>query len=165
MLFRSVKPFVFAAQRRGIIFDVGHGGGAFSFRQAVPALEQGFMPNVISTDLHAESMNGGMKDLCNVMSKFLNMGMPLQQVIDRVTRQPAQVIARTELGQLTVGGVADITVFRVEIGEYGFMDVRKTRIRGDRRIVTEITLRAGKVVWDLNGLSAPLWQSELPGKK
>jgi dihydroorotase len=161
----KVKPFVFAAQRRGIIFDLGHGGGAFSFRQAVPALEQGFMPNVISTDLHAESMNGGMKDLCNVMSKFLNMGMPLQQVIDRVTRQPAQVIARTELGQLTVGGVADITVFRLENGEYGFMDVRKTRIRGDRRIVTEITLRAGKVVWDLNGLSAPLWQSELPVKK
>ena len=66
---------------------------------------------------------------------------------------------------VTVGGVADITVFRVEKGEYGFMDVRKTRIKGDRRIVTEITLRAGKVVWDLNGLSAPLWQSELPGKK
>jgi dihydroorotase len=159
----KVKPFVFAAQQRGIIFDVGHGGGAFSFRQAVPALEQGFLPNVI-TDLHAESMNGGMKDLCNVMSKFLNMGMPLPQVIDRVTRQPAQVIARTELGQLNTGGVADITVFRVEQGDYGFMDVRKTRIKGSRRIVAELTLRAGKIVWDLNGLSAPLWQSELPRK-
>lgn len=160
----KVKPFVFAAQQRGIIFDVGHGGGAFSFRQAVPALEQGFFPNVISTDLHAESMNGGMKDLCNVMSKFLNMGMPLPQVIDRVTRQPAQVIARSELGQLNAGGVADITVFRVEQGDFGFLDVRKTRIKGNRRIVAELTLRAGKVVWDLNGLSAPLWQSELPRK-
>jgi dihydroorotase len=109
-------------------------------------------------------MNGGMKDLCNVMSKFLNMGMPLPQVIDRVTRQPAQVIARTELGQLNTGGVADITVFRVEQGDYGFMDVRKTRIKGSRRIVAELTLRAGKIVWDLNGLSAPLWQSELPRK-
>lgn len=160
----KVKPFVFAAQQRGIIFDVGHGGGAFSFRQAVPALEQGFLPNVISTDLHAESMNGGMKDLCNVMSKFLNIGMPLQQVIDRVTRQPAQVIARSELGQLHTGSVADITVFRVEQGDFGFLDVRKTRIQGNRRIVAELTLRAGKIVWDLNGLSAPLWQSELPRK-
>lgn len=88
----KVKPFVFEAQKKGIIFDVGHGGGAFSWRQAVPSIKQGFLPNVISTDLHSESMNGGMKDMSNVMSKFLNMGMSLQDVIIRSTVNPANVI-------------------------------------------------------------------------
>src|SRR3546814_18952858 len=64
----KVKPFVFEAQKRGIVFDVGHGGGAFSWRQAIPAMQQGFRPNVISTDLHSDSMNEGMKGLDNVMS-------------------------------------------------------------------------------------------------
>lgn len=75
----KVKPFVFEAQKRGIVFDVGHGGGAFSWRQAIPAIQQGFKPNVISTDLHNESINGAMKDMSNVMSKFLNIGMSLQE--------------------------------------------------------------------------------------
>ncbi|HET9279425.1 MAG TPA: amidohydrolase/deacetylase family metallohydrolase, partial [Flavitalea sp.] len=107
----KVKPFIFEAQKRGIIFDVGHGGGAFSWRQAVPSMQQGFRPNVISTDLHAESMNGGMKDMSNVMSKFLNMGMSLQDVILRSTWNPANVIKRTDVGHLSVGTEADIAVF------------------------------------------------------
>src|SRR5258705_670961 len=122
----QVKPFIFQAQKRGIIFDVGHGGGAFSWRQAVPSLKQGFQPNVISTDLHAESMNGGMKDMSNVMSKFLNMGMSLQDVILRSTWNPANVIKRTDLGNLSVGNDADVTVFNVRKGDFGFLDVRKT---------------------------------------
>jgi dihydroorotase len=74
-----VNPFMFEARKRGVIFDVGHGGGSFAFRQAVPAMKQGFRPDTLSTDLHIVSMNGGMKDLSNLMSKFMAMGMPLAE--------------------------------------------------------------------------------------
>ena len=117
----KVKPFIFEARKRGIIFDVGHGGGAFSWRQAVPAMQQGFEPDVISTDLHSESMNGGMKDMSNVMSKFLNMGMSLKDVIYHSTWKPANVIKRLDLGNLDVGADADITVFNVRKGDFGFL--------------------------------------------
>ena len=157
----KVKPFVFDAQKRGIIFDVGHGGGAFSWRQAVPSMQQGFRPNVISTDLHSESMNGGMKDLSNVMSKFLNLGMSLQDVILRTTWNPATVIKRPELGNLSVGSEADIAVFSVRKGDFGFVDIRRTKIKGTQKLETEMTIRAGKIVWDLNGISMPLWDTEV----
>ncbi len=161
----KVKPFVFTAQKRGIIFDLGHGGGAFSWRQAVPAMQQGFKPNVISTDLHAESMNGGMKDMSNVLSKFLNMGMTIQEVILRATWNPANVIKRTDLGNLSVGVEADIAVFAIRKGDFGFMDIRRTKIKGTQKLETELTLRAGKIVWDLNGLSAPMWDTEIIKKQ
>jgi len=157
----KVKPFVFEAQKRGINFDVGHGGGAFSFRQAKPAMEQGFWPDVISTDLHTESMNAGMKDLNNVMSKFLNMGMPLKEVVTRVTASPARVIRRPSLGQLSKGSVADICVYDIQEGLFGFLDVRGFKLEGSKRIQNLMTIRAGKVVWDLNGLSAPDWKTEI----
>jgi dihydroorotase len=157
----KVKSFVFDAQKRGILFDVGHGGGAFSFRQAKPAMEQGFWPDVISTDLHTESMNAGMKDLNNVMSKFLNMGMPLNDVVARVTSNPAKVIHRTQLGQLAKGAVADICVFEVQEGAFGFLDVRGLKMEGSKRIQNLMTIRAGKVVWDLNGLAVSDWRSEI----
>ncbi len=157
----KVKPFIYDAQKRGIIFDVGHGGGAFSWRQAVPAMQQGFKPNVISTDLHAESMNGGMKDLGNIMSKFLNLGMSIQDVILRTTWNPANVIKRKELGNLSVGTEADIAVFNIRKGDFGFMDVRKTKLKGTQKLETELTIRAGKIVWDLNGLSVPMWDTEI----
>ncbi len=156
----KVKPFVFEAQKRGIIFDVGHGGGAFSWRQAVPALQQGFKPNVISTDLHADSMNGGMKDLNNVMSKFLNMGLSLPDVVLRTTWNPASVIGRKDLGHLSVGADADVTVLNLKKGDFGFIDVRKTKLKGTQKIETELTVRAGKIVWDLNGISTPVWDAK-----
>ena len=157
----KVKPFIYEAQKRGIIFDVGHGGGAFSWRQAVPSMQQGFKPNVISTDLHAESMNSGMKDLSNLMSKYLNLGMSLQDVILRTTWNPANVIKRPDLGNLSVGADADIAVFNLRKGDFGFIDIRKTKIKGTQKFETELTIRAGKIVWDLNGLSVPLWDTEL----
>ena len=160
----KVKPFVFEAQKRGIIFDVGHGGGAFSWRQAVPAMQQGFQPNVISTDLHADSMNGGMKDLCNVMSKFLSMGMSLQDVIIRTTINPANAIKRPELGTLTVGGEADVAVLNLRKGDFGFTDIRRTKLKGTQKLEAELTVRAGKIVWDLNGISTPGWETELQKK-
>ncbi|WP_375584922.1 amidohydrolase/deacetylase family metallohydrolase [Cyclobacterium xiamenense] len=157
----KVKPFIFEAQKRGIRFDVGHGGGAFSFRQAIPAIEQGFLPNVISSDLHKDSMNGGFKDMANLLSKFMNMGLSLEEVIERATWMPAQVINREDLGNLDVGAEADIAVFRLVEGNFGFQDIRRTKIDGDRRLETELTLRAGRIVWDLNGISAPYWESEI----
>lgn len=157
----KVKPFIFEAQKRGIIFDVGHGGGAFSWRQAIPSMEQGFRPNVISTDLHTESMNGGMKDMSNVMSKFLNIGMSLQDVILRSTWNPANVIKRTDLGHLSVGSEADVAVFNLKEGDFGFVDIRRTKINGTQKLEAELTLRAGRIVWDLNGISMPVWTDEL----
>jgi dihydroorotase len=160
----KVKPFVLAAQKRGLIFDVGHGGGAFAFKQAIPALQQGFKPDVISTDLHAESMNGAMKGLDNVISKFLNIGMSLPDAILRVTWNPAQVIHRTELGSLTVGSEADVSVFNLRKGDFGYTDVKKMRIKGDKKLEAELTIRAGKIVWDLNGISADSWEAQAAGK-
>lgn len=153
----KVKPFIFDARKRGIIFDVGHGGGAFSWRQAVPAIRQGFLPDVISTDLHTQSMNGGMKDLTNVMSKFINMGMSLKDVIDRCTAAPARVIHRTELGTLSVGSDADVAVLNLRKGEFGFLDVTGARLKGSQKLETELTIRSGKIVWDLNGISGSDW--------
>lgn len=160
----KVKPFVFEAQKRGIIFDVGHGGGAFSWRQAMPSMQQGFQPNVISTDLHADSMNGGMKDLCNVMSKFLNMGMSLHDVIVRTTVNPANAIKRPEFGNLSVGAEADVAVLNLRKGDFGFLDIRKMKLKGTQKLEAELTVRAGKIVWDLNGISAPVWETELQKK-
>ena len=154
---RKVKPFVFAAQKRGIVFDVGHGAGAFNFNQAIPALKQGFMPNTISTDLYSLSMNAALKDMSNLMSKFLAMGMSLQDVILRSTWNPANVIKRPDLGHLSVGAEADVAVFRLKSGKFGFQDVRRTKIQGDKKLVAELTLRTGNVVWDLNGITVPVW--------
>lgn len=157
----KVKPFVLAAQKRGVNFDVGHGGGAFSWRQAVPALKQGFRPDVVSTDLYTQSMNGGMKDLTNVMSKFLNMGMTIQEVVFRTTANPARIINRPELGNLAEGAEADVAVFNLREGDFGFLDVRGARLDGTQKLEAELTIRAGKIVWDLNGIGAPAWDKEL----
>src|SRR5262249_30481954 len=119
----KVNKYLFEARKRGVIFDVGHGGGSFLFRQAVPAIKQGFIPDSISTDLHITSMNAGMKDMLNVMSKFINMGMPVDDVIVRSTWHPAREIRREELGNLSVGAPADVTALRVVKGDFGFVDV------------------------------------------
>jgi dihydroorotase len=150
----KVLPYLFEARKRGIIFDVGHGGGSFSFRQAIPAIKQGFVPDSISTDPHTASMNAGMKDMLNLMSKFLNMGMPIDDVVACSTWHPAREIHHEELGHLSVGAVADVAVLRLVHGDFGFVESAGLRLRGDRKLVGELTVRAGKIVWDLNGLSA-----------
>jgi dihydroorotase len=151
----KVKPFVFTAQKNGIIFDVGHGAGAFAFSQAIPALKQGFVPNSISTDFNNGSKNGAMKDLLNVMSKFMAMGMDLQTVIKLTTLAPAKQINREDLGNLTVGAEADVAIFNVRKGDFGFTDVRRTKVKGTEKLEAELTIRAGNIVWDLNGISIP----------
>ena len=153
----KLQAFVLPAQRRGIIFDVGHGGGSFLWAQAIPAVQQGFKPNSISTDLHTGSMNAGMKDMINVMSKMLNIGMNLQEVIAASTDHPARIIQRSELGHLSTGAEADIAVLRLENGSFGYVDSQGWKHQGNQKLTCEMTLRAGRVVWDLNGISRPAY--------
>jgi len=153
----KVHDFVFAAQKRGIIFDVGHGGGSFRFDQAVPAMKQGFKPNTISTDLHTGSMNGGMKDIVNVMSKFLNMGLTVKDVVEQTTWNSAKAIKRDDLGHLSIGAVADVTVLNLRKGDFGFIDVTKKKMMGDQKLECELTIREGNVVYDLNGIASEPW--------
>jgi dihydroorotase len=153
----QVNPGMIEGRKRGVIFDVGHGGGSFAWRIAVPAMKQGFLPDSISTDLHIGSMNAGMKDLPNVMSKFLAMGMKLDDVIARSTWNPAREIHHEELGHLSVGAPADVTVLRLENGNFGFTDMYGARLSGKQKLIAELTLRDGKVVYDLNGITRPDW--------
>ncbi len=150
----SVQPYVLEARRKGVYFDVGHGGGSFHYSLAVPALKQGFYPDSFGTDLHRFSMNAGMKDMLNVMSKFLILGMPLEDVISKATWSPAQMIKREDLGHLSKGAVADIAILRVREGQFGYIDADGYKINGDKRLEAELTIRAGKIVWDLNGIAA-----------
>jgi dihydroorotase len=153
----KLLPYLFEAKKRGIIFDVGHGGGSFSFRQAIPAIRQGFTPDSISTDLHVDSMNAGMKDMLNLLSKFLNMGMSLDAVIAAASWHPAREIHHEELGHLSVGAPADVAVLRLANGDFGFVDSARLRMRGTKKLVGELTLREGRVVWDLNGMASVDW--------
>ncbi len=150
---KKVKPFVIEAQKNGIVFDVGYGGISFSFSQAIPAVASGFYPNSISTDLHTGSMNAAMKDMPNVMSKFLNMGMNLDAVIKASTWNPAQEIQRPELGNLSVGMEADIAIFNLREGKFGFVDYKGQKITGNKKFECELTIRAGKIMYDLDALA------------
>lgn len=150
-------PYLFEARKRGVIFDVGHGGAAFEFRQAVPAVKQGFPPDSISTDVHSGSLNSGMKDQLNVMSKFLNMGMPLDDVVARSTWNPARIIQREDLGNLSVGALADIAVLRVDKGRFAFVDSWGARMDGTQRLGCELTVASGRVIYDLNGITRERW--------
>lgn len=152
-----VNPGMIEGRKRGVIFDVGFGGGSFAWRIAVPAMQQGFFPDSISTDLHIGSMNSGMKDMLNVMDKFLAMGMSLDDVIVRSTWNPAKEIHHEELGNLSVGSPADVSVLRLETGTFGFTDMYGARLAGKQRLACELTVHNGKVVYDLNGITRPEW--------
>ena len=155
----KLNPAMEAGRKRGIIFDIGHGAGSFYWYVAVPAYAEHFYPDSISTDIHINSMNAGMKDMTNVMSKLLNLGSPLAEVIRMSTWNPAKEIKRPLLGNLDPGAEADVTILRVERGNFGFVDSAGARKSGDQRIVCEMTLRAGKVVWDLNGRASQDWKT------
>ena len=153
----KVRPCVMEARNKGIRFDVGHGGAMFHFNVALPALKQGLIPDSFGSDLHRFSMNSGMKNMLDIMSKYLNMGMSIQDIVYRATWNAAQSVKRNDLGQLSEGSEADIAVLRIRKGNFGFIDAGGNRLDGDRRFEAELTIRAGKIVWDQNGISAPEW--------
>ena len=150
------------ARERGIYCDVGHGSGSFDWSIAMPMVKAGYVPDSISTDLHIESMNLGMKDILNVADKFLLMGETIPLVFTQMTWNPAREIKQEQLGNLSVGSVADVAVFSVQEGRFGFIDTHNARMMGDRKLVCELTVRAGKVVWDLNGLAADAYNAQRP---
>jgi len=152
-----LNEYVKSAQKKGILFDVGHGGGSFDFSQAIPAINQGLKPNTISTDLHTGSMNGGMKDLLNVMSKFLNIGLNINEVIAATTWDAAKAIKRNELGNLSIGSVADITILNLRKGDFGFIDTKNKKMKGTKKLECELTIKDGNIVYDLNGLASLKW--------
>jgi dihydroorotase len=160
-----VNPGLWEGRKRGVIFDVGHGGGSFVWRVAVPAVKEGFVPDCISTDLHISSMNAGMKNMLNVMSKFLALGLELDDVVGQATWNPAQRIGHEELGHLSVGATGDVAVLQLETGRFGFVDSFGARLDGRERLVCELTVHGGRVVYDLNGLSRPAWDTLPPDYK
>jgi dihydroorotase len=155
----KVNPAMIAGRKRGILFDIGHGAGSFYWYVAIPSYQQGFYPDTISTDLHTGSMNAGMKDMINVMAKVLNLGSPLDDVIRMSTWSAAKSIKRADLGHLDPGGDADIAVLRVDRGRFGFVDSAGARHSGTQMIVAELTLRGGRVAWDLNGRATEDWKT------
>lgn len=154
--------FMFEARERGVIFDLGHGAGSFWFRQAIPAFQGGFAPDSISTDLHIGNVNGVVHDMLTTMSKLLCMGMPLTEVIYRSTVTPAEEIGHPQLGHLSVGAEADIAVLKQREGQFGYVDCGQARMNGNRKLSCEMTLRAGEIVYDLNGRAAPAWEDAPP---
>jgi dihydroorotase len=151
-------PYMLDARKRGIKFDVGHGGGSFNFALAEPMVKNGFFPDSISTDLHVGSATGVMLNLPNVMSKMLALGIPLSEVIRESTTNPATEIGHPEIGQIAVGSVADIAVLRVEHGKFGYADLAGGKVDGTERISAEMTIRAGQIVFDRNARTAIPWR-------
>lgn len=150
----KLLPYLKQARDRGVKFDVGHGGGSFVLRSAVPAIKLGFYPDSISTDLHTGSMNGAMQDMPTTMSKLLVMGMPLKEVMRASTWTPAQLIKHPEIGHLTVGAPADIAVWNVMSGKFGYADAAGGRMEGNQRLLCELTIRDGRIAFDYNARGA-----------
>jgi len=159
---KEINPLLQDARDRGVRFDLGHGGASFWFRNAVPAAEQGFLPDVISTDLHTGSVRGLAGNLLHTMSKFLNFGASLEDVIARVTAAPARILNRPEIGSLDIGAFADIAVLRLHEGEFGFIDCGGARIQGTKKLECVLTLREGQLVYDPGGLTMPEWRDAPP---
>ncbi len=154
---KKPQPYLFEAQERGVVLDLGHGAGSFWFRQAVPAMQNGFTPNSISTDLHIGNVNGPVVDMLTTMSKMLCIGMTLEDVIYRSTVTPAEEIGHSELGHLSEGAEADVAVLRLEQGSFSYTDCGRAKMLGDKKLMCAMTLRAGEAVYDPEGLTMPFW--------
>jgi len=148
-------------RKRGVYLDLGTGGGSFKWSLAVPMVKAGFLPDSISTDLHIGSMNGATKDELNVASKMMAIGLSVKEAVTEMTAHPAHEIKRDDLGNLSEGSVADVAVLRVEKGHYGFTDMQNTRVDGTEKLVAELTIKGGKIVYDLNGMEARRWDEPL----
>ena len=154
----KVYDHMWQARKRGVIFDLGHGAGSFWFRNAVPAFRDGFVPDSISTDFHMGNVNGPVLSMLTTMSKCLCMGMPLPEVIFRSTVTPAREIGRPELGTLSIGAEADVAVLKHLTGDFGYVDCGKAKLIGHEKLACALTIRAGQIVYDPEGLSVPEWE-------
>jgi len=156
----KVHPYAFEARRRGVLFDLGHGGGSFLWPVAAKAMAQGFPPDTISTDLHASSILGPQSDMPNCMSKMMSLGMTLPDAILRSTVNPAKAIRRfPELGTLGEGSAADIAVLQLRGGVFAYKDAWGMKRMGTQKLECLLTVRDGKVVWDREGLAFPEWRT------
>uniref|UniRef100_A0A831X6C6 Amidohydrolase/deacetylase family metallohydrolase n=1 Tax=Thermorudis peleae TaxID=1382356 RepID=A0A831X6C6_9BACT len=153
----KVHPVIRELHDRGLVLDIGHGAGSFSFPVAEALLEQGLLPDVISSDIHQLAIQGPMFDLPTTLSKFLALGMSLPEVIERATVAPARVIGRQDLGTLKPGSLADVALFRIEEGEYTFYDVEMTSRRGTKRLVNTLTLLGGEPLPLIPESERPVW--------
>jgi len=160
----KVKPYFFEARKRGVKFDVGHGAGSFSFRIAKNAIEQGFPPDTISTDMHTASILVNQGTMPETMTKMLALGMDLPDIIERSTWAPALTIGHPELGNIGQTAFADIAVLKIAEGDFGLTDNGSgNRVYPtDKRIVCQMTVRNGDVVWDKNGRSRDSWTNTPP---
>jgi dihydroorotase len=156
----KLNPALAQARARGVIFDVGHGSGSFWFRNAVPAQKQGFVPDSMSTDLHTG--NYTVVSMTDVMSKFLGMGVPLDDVVRRSTVNPASEIHRPELGTLSVGKEADIAVLELQKGRFAYIDCGVARMDANVKLTARMTVRAGRISYDPSGLSMVEWEKARP---
>jgi dihydroorotase len=156
----KLNPAIGNARARGVIFDVGHGAGSFWFRNAVPAFKQGFVPDSISTDLHTGDYT--VVSMNNVMSKFLAMGVPLDDVIRRSTVNPANEIRRPQLGTLSVGADADMAVLELMKGHFSYIDSGVAKMDANVRLAARMTIRGGRILYDPSGLSMVEWEKARP---
>ena len=140
----KVLPEVLEARERGVIFDIGHGKGSFSFKVARLMLENNFQPDVISSDVHKLCINGPAFDQLTTLSKFLILGVPFYNVIEQSTVNAAKALNRPELGTFKVGSVGDVTLLRIDIGAYNYIDVKGETVVGDKKIELDGVVLNGK---------------------
>jgi len=143
----KLRPAVRAARERGILFDLGHGAGSFTFNVARRAMEQGFLPDTISTDVYYSNLEGPVKDLPTTLSKFLNLGLSLEETLARATWHAARALRDDRLGTLRVGGPADVALLALREGEFAYVDSRKETLTGRWQLTCEATLVAGQIVY------------------
>ena len=141
----SVKKEVMAARERGVVFDVGHGRGALGFGSATKMMELGFDPDVISSDVHSQSIDGPAHNLLHVMSKFMALGMSFEKVIELTTIAPARAIDQTDLGHLGVGALGDVTILHQEKGSFEYFDVVGERVESDNKLVCDGLVINGEI--------------------
>ena len=142
-----ILPAVREARARGVLFDIGHGAGSFSFQVARQALAQDFLPDTISTDLYYANIDKRVFDLPTTLTKFLALGMPLEQVIARATLNAARALHDDRLGSLAAGKQADVTVLSLREGAFELVDSREEVVTTEHKLFAEATVVAGKVVW------------------
>ena len=156
----KVHKYFYEARKKGILFDVGHGAGSFSFKIANAALKEDFLPDTISTDMHVNSIINNQASMPEVMSRLLACGMKLDDIIKKSTLDPAIKIGHPELGTLSESAIADIAILNINNGNFGLTDngsgIRKYLT--NKRINCEMTIKDGEILWDLNGRSRDHWE-------